>query len=96
MADPIGDFRRSCPYTGVGHFMMSIILLLPRISDCLSSIWIRPAVALVSIPFDIEQPQSCGCSAVLVSPLRVRVRGRVRGRVKVKVEVEVNAADGFA
>ena len=40
---------------------MSIVLLLPRTSDC-------PAVALVSILSIIEQPQSRGCSAALSSP----------------------------
>ena len=42
--------------------------LLQSTCDYLSSIWIRPAVELVSIPSDIEQPQSRGCSAVLSSP----------------------------
>ena len=50
-------------------------------------------MALVSIPFDIEEPQSRGCSAVcflhlifqLISLLLVRVRRRGRVRVRVRV-----------
>ena len=83
MADLNWRLQRSCPYTGVAQFKMSVILLLPRISDCLSSVWIRPAVALASIPSDINQPHSFGCSAVLFSAPHVSALFRVRVRVRI-------------
>ena len=50
---------------------MSVVSLLTRTCNRLSSVWLRPAVALVSIPSDIEQPQSHGRSVVLSSPPRI-------------------------
>ena len=38
----------------VAYFTMSVVLLLPKTSDCLSSIWVRPAMASLSIPSDIS------------------------------------------
>ena len=35
--------KQSCPYIGVAHFTMSVVLLLPRTCDYLSAIWIGPA-----------------------------------------------------
>ena len=84
--------------------MMSVVLLLPRTCDCLSSIWIHPAVESF-LYLDNKQPR-CQCRTVFSTHIsahyapcwsvrviinKVRVRVKVRFRVAVRITINPTA-----